>query len=547
MKDMKVITYHIELDEPVLATALAGDPNTGASFGYLPGSVLRGALIAAYMRQKQVEELDNNDKTAQRLFLNGQTQYLNGYLLDREGQRALPRPLSWQQEKKSQQRETEDAPASLFDFAYEEQEDDPDKEWKTPKRPFFSFAKTSDKIRWLSPDRVLAVHTQRDPVKGRSTTEQGAVYQYEALAAGQTFAAMIVCRHDADESVLSDLLEGEHNLGGSRGAGYGRVRFKKVGTKTERELPGEPETESNGRFLVTCLSDLLLQNEQGQFQADPQLVQKALAERLKCKLAWFGGDQPVAFMGGAHIGGFNRKWGLPLPQTKAISMGSVFVFEPPDSVTIEQLQSLEAEGLGQRRAEGFGRIAFNWQTEAKWEVEGWVQPGRPSTITLSPETSEGQLAQTMVNRLFRQQVDAQLAVKANTWAAKVPVQNSQLSRLRQVVQDELYKRPSEEDKSAAKTMQDGRERLRNYAKKLKERAATRQQFDRARIDNKPLLDWLEERLKDDNGIEGVLWVAAAPAIGETKGQWTAAMRYEYNLRLIDLTLAHCLKKGKEGN
>jgi CRISPR-associated protein Csx10 len=544
---MKVITYHIELDEPVLATALAGDPNTGASFGYLPGSVLRGALIAAYMRQKRVEELAASDKTAQRLFLNGQTQYLNGYLLDREGQRALPRPLSWQQEKEAQQRETEDTPASLFDFAYEEQEDDPDKQWKAPKSLFFSFTKKSDKIRWLSPDRVLAVHTQRDPVKGRSTTEQGAVYQYEALAAGQIFAAMIVCHNGADEPFLSDLLEGEHNIGGSRGAGYGRVRFKKVETKMERELLGELETEINGRFLVACLSDLLLQNEEGQFQADPQLAKSALEKQLKCKLLWFGGNQPNAFINGNHIGGFNRKWGLPLPQAKAISMGSVFVFEPPQSATVEQLQALEARGLGLRRAEGFGRIAFNWQTEEKWEAEEWVQSGRPSTITLAPETSEGQLAQTMVNRLFRLQLDAQLAVKANNWATKLPVQNSQLSRLRQVVQDELYKRPSEEDKLAAKTMHNGRERLRNYAKKLKERAATRQQFDRAQINNKPLLDWLENRLKDDASIEAVLQVAATPAIGDTKGQWTAVMRYEYNLRLIDLTLAHCLKKGKEGN
>lgn len=541
---MKIITYRIELAEPVLATTLAGDPNTGVSFGYLPGSVLRGALIAAYLRQKRVTVLADDDQTAQRLFLNGQTQYLNGYLLDREGQRALPRPLSWQQEKEQQQRETEDTPASVFDFAFEEQENDPDKQWKAPKRPFFSFTKASDKIRWLSPDRVLAVHTQRDPVKGRSTTERGAVYQYEALAAGQTFAAMIVCHSDADETFLSDLLEGEHNLGGSRGAGYGRARFKKVETEMERELPGELETESNGRLLVTCLSDLLLQNEHGQFQADPQLVRSALEEQLNCRLTWFGGGQPIAFMHGVYIGGFNRKWGLPLPQVKAISMGSVFVFEPVEAVTVEQLQAMEARGVGSRRAEGFGRIAFNWQTEEAWEVEGWVAPGRPSTITLSPETDEGQLAQTMVNRLFRQQLDAQLAVKANTWATKLPVQNSQLSRLRQVVQDELYKRPSEGDKSAAKTMQDGRERLRNYAKKLKERAATRRQFDPARIDNKPLLDWLEERLRDDATIETVLRVAATPAIGDTTGRWTAAMRYEYNLRLIDLTLAHCLKLGK---
>lgn len=540
---MKIITYHIELKEPVLVTALAGDPNAAVTFNYLPGSVLRGAIITAFMRHNQFTDAD----TVQRLFLNGQTQYLNGYLLDRKQQRSLPRPFSWQQVKEDQQRETEDKPAKLFDFAYEEQEDDLPKQWKAAKKPFFSITKKSGEIRWLSPDKVLAVHTQRDPVKGRSTSEQGAVYQYEALAAGQTFVALIVCHHDTDEVVLTSLLEGSHNIGGARGAGYGRVQFTKVATKAEREIPVDLQTESNGRFLVTCLSDLLLQDAQGQFQVDPTLVKAVLEKRWGCALNWFGGDQPNAYLNGVYVGGFNRKWGLPLPQAKAISMGSVFVFEPPKDCTVAQLQTVEAQGIGMRRAEGFGRVAFNWQTEEEWSVEGWVEPETPKTVTLSANSPEVQLAQRMVNRLFRQQLDAQLAVKANEWAAKLPVQNSQLSRLRQVVQDELHKRPSEDNDSATKTMQDGRNRLIQYSKKLKERATTRKQFDRARIDNQPLLAWLEARLNDNKSIETILQPASVPAIGQTTGSWTAVMRYEYNLRLIDLTLAHCLKKGKEGN
>lgn len=545
---MKIITYEIKLEEPALVTALAGDPNTAVSFDYLPGSVLRGALISVYMRQNRLKSLSDDDPVVQRLFLNGQTQYLNGYLQDREGQRSLPRPFSWQQDKDEQRKATEEDPAPLFDFAYEEQEDDPDdpKEWKPAKKSFFSFVKTkSDAIRWASADKVLAVHTQRNPVKGRATTEQGAVYQYEALAAGQTFIAHIVCQNDADAPFFAGLLSGTHQLGGSRGAGYGRVTTSQIMTKTAREAPGELQMESNGRFLVTCLSDLLLQDEQGQFQADLQLVKGALEKQLGCTLTWLGGDQSCAFMNGGYIGGFNRKWGLPLPQAKAISMGSVFIFEPPANITIEQLREIEARGIGLRRAEGFGRVAFNWQTEGKWQVEKPTPSGQTEPITLTAQTPEEQVVQTMVDRLFRQQLDAHIIAKASEWATKLPVQNSQMSRLRQVVQDELHKRPLRDNASAAKTMQNGRERLRAYARKLQERAITRKQFDRARIHNKPLLDWLEARLQDDPAIESIVMPASTPAIGNVAGQWTPVMRYEYNLRLIDLTLAYCLKKAKE--
>jgi CRISPR-associated protein Csx10 len=544
---MKIISYYITLDEPVLVTALEGDPNTAASFAYLPGSVLRGAIIAAYMRQNRLKELDDTDETVRRLFFDGQTCYLNGYLTDREDQRSLPRPLSWQQEKEAQRKETEDNPAGLYDFAYEKQDDAPQepKQWKPPKKPFFSFAKTNGKIRWLSPDKTLAVHTQRDPVMGRSTTERGAVYQYESLAAGQTFAAAILCANDTDAETLSGFLDGSYNLGGSRGAGYGRVQFQTVPTTNEREMPSEIDVESNGRFTVTCLSDLILQDEQGQFQADPELAKAALEQKLKCDLRWFESDRPVAFMNGTHLGGFNRKWGLPLPQVKAISMGSVFVFEPPDCA-IEQLQTIEAQGIGLRRAEGFGRIAFNWQTEGEWFVEGYVPGEQPTAISLAVGTSEGQLAQMMVNRLFRQQLDAELAVKANGLAKKLLVQNSQLSRLRQVVQDELHKRPSESDPSAPEKISKAQTRLLKYTEKLRKRAVTRKQFDRARIDNQPLLDWLDERVQDKSTIE-VIQPVVVPAIGETNGSWTDAIRYEYNLRLVDMTLAYCLKQGTEDN
>lgn len=555
---MKIITYQIELEEPVLVTALAGDPNTASSFDYLPGSVLRGAIIGAYLRKNSLADLADADPTSQRLFPNGQTQYLNGYLKDREDQRSLPSPFSWQQEKKEQQKETEENPIPALDFAYEEpaDKDDPEKQWKGVKKRFFSFTKVSGKIRWLSADKVLAVHTQRDPVKGRSTSDQGAVYQYEALAAGQTFIAHIVCHADGDESIVKELLAGIHQIGGSRGAGYGRVKISRIDTTATREIRGELKMECNGRFLITCLSDLLLQDGYGQFQADPSLVKAALEKWLGCTLNWFDGDKPNAFVNGTYLGGFNRKWGLPLPQAKAISMGSVFLFEPPTDVTVADLQKIEEKGLGLRRAEGFGRIAFNWQTEDKWQVERPVPSQPPSPIPVEISSPEGQLLQTMVNRLFRQQLDAQVAAKANEWARKLPVQNSQLSRLRQVVQDELQKRPLTDSDLANTAIKNGQKRLLNYCQNLQKRNTTRKQFDKARINNKPLLDWFEAQVNDksdksaednESWIEKLLSLASKPAIGETTGQWTAVMRYEYNLRLIDLTLAYCLKKGKEGN
>ncbi len=68
------------------------------------------------------------------------------------------------------------------------------------------------------------------------------------------------------------------------------------------------------------------------------------------------------------IGGFNRKWGLPLPQALAVRMGSVLVFKDP-GCDPTLLDDLEVRGIGERRAEGFGRIAFNRQRVAQLEAK----------------------------------------------------------------------------------------------------------------------------------------------------------------------------------
>jgi CRISPR-associated protein Csx10 len=68
----------------------------------------------------------------------------------------------------------------------------------------------------------------------------------------------------------------------------------------------------------------------------------------------------VAFLSATVVPGWNAALGLPKPDTHAISRGSVVVFAlPKDAVTstlMNRLATLECEGVGERRAEGFGSL-----------------------------------------------------------------------------------------------------------------------------------------------------------------------------------------------
>jgi CRISPR-associated protein Csx10 len=368
---VRVITYRITLLEPALVTALDGDPNSAVAFNYL-----RAKNLAT-------DQFDAADPEAQRLFFDGTTRYLNGYLLDRQHRRTLPTPQSWQRKK------GEETP--LYDFAVESPDPLGKEQWQSAPKPFCAL--TEDYVRLVQPDRYITVHTARNrrfgrpqgPRRVRKDEDPGAVYRYDALAAGQTFTAAILC-DGTDAKDFESLLTGEATLGGSRSGGYGRVRFENVQEEATWSEADSTFVPMDSKLIVTLLSDVLLRNSNGQFVVDPEVVTAALSARLGEPLSL-----RQAFLRGQAIGGFNRKWGLPLPQVFAVQMGSVFVYDAP-ACNDSKLRDLEVQGIGERRAEGFGRVAVNWHTQERWKVEGPIPPSAPLAIAIPVNTAGERIA-----------------------------------------------------------------------------------------------------------------------------------------------------------
>ncbi len=360
---MKVIPYRIKLLEPVLVTTLDGDPNSATAFDYLPGSVLRGAIIGKYIQQRPQSPFDAASDVVQRLFFSGATRYLNGYPLDRLNNRCLPTPLSWKQDKNEVAKREKTNPAPIYDFALDSEIDEIEQE-QSVALPFCWLS--ADEVRLANPSRQLAVHTARTPHFGRAMPrlvqgqllrpdeDSGAVYRYEALAAEQTFEAVILCDHDDDAENLKALLNGETRLGGSRSGGYGRAQFEaaQILKTSWREVSGALTYNSGGTLIVTLMSDALLRDGNGQFSTDSGVLEAMLKNRL-------GGELNLvqAFAQSLVVGGFNRRWGLPLTQAVALRMGSTYVFAPT-SCDVNKLRDLENEGL----ASGAPKVLAGWQS-----------------------------------------------------------------------------------------------------------------------------------------------------------------------------------------
>lgn len=546
---MTALTLRIDLLGPVLVTSLDGDPNSMVSYDYLPGSVLRGTLIGAYMRAHGLSELDPADEATRRLFFDGRTRYLNAYPLPYDGARALPTPRSWFHEK------GDDYP--VYDLAVPEDERAVLTQARRVATPFCHLAPADEDEEaeglalLIRPERQVAVHIARGRTVGVARTRDrdgdGTIFRYDALAAGQSFMAAIIVDYPDDARTLCALLDAPRDLiiGAARSAGYGRVRVhateEVAGWREAGDPAGLARAPEREDLTVTLLSHALLRGAHGQYGAGGDHVGAAVAARL-------GLTEPLrpredrVFTAGEVVGGFNRTWGLPLPQTLAACMGSVYVFARPDMSAVsdlpERLVRLEEQGIGERRAEGFGRLAVNWPVGTQW---GKLQLPVPQfeLFRFGEAASAGSdTARHMVKRLLLRRLDALLVARANALGHRITPAGprpSQLARLRGIVQDALVMEPAV-----------GRKRLTDYLNKLSARQVTRRQFTVDRVDNRLLLDWLQMRVSDggaDAGIWSDLGITPRdlPAIGGVAAELTDVLVYRYNLRLVDGVLARAAK------
>ncbi|NWJ97164.1 MAG: hypothetical protein HXX20_15375 [Chloroflexi bacterium] len=489
---MKIVAYRITLLEPVLVTSLNGDPNSAISHDYLPGSVLKGTLIGLAMRQAKLSELDLADSTTRRRFFDGNTRFLNGYLR-LVGKRSVPAPRSWEQLKYA---ENDTQKSEILDRAIIETKKTTGKT-KSLADKFTVFPINDSKVYVEKPQHVINIHTERERKLGRSAgkdskgNSNGTIYRYEALEAGQTFEAHILCDEDSDAPYFAKLIKDHPSvvIGGSRSAGYGRVVLHDIQVKEfEREVGGKIVAPSDSHMILTLLSDTILRDKNGQYSPDVPTLLAALAARLNKDVEHHLTTEKV-FKSESIAGGFNRKWGLPLPQVQALAMGSVFVIDltrlsdAERTGLSEKLQSLEWLGLGERRSDGFGRVAIGWQQHEKLEKQDIPKDSSQSQVNLTKESDL--LWQKMKERIKRRKTDLKQVEEANRLELRHLPPTSQLNRLRQQITSALLKSPPDTNV------------ITYFFTDINGKRAE-EHFKRARVKDKPMKDWLIDQAQESD-------------------------------------------------
>jgi CRISPR-associated protein Csx10 len=550
---MKVMTFLLHTKQPILATSLQGDPNSDVSFSYIPGSRIRGMLIGRYLKerglQSSVDILDDSQfPEVKGLFFDGSTRYLNAYLYsndkssDDKSKRTLPVPRSWLKKKGDEVTDSKDL--TIYDFSWEQP--DRDISYKSLNESFCTV--DDDNVVLYQEKRRINIHNMRERKKGRGTDGNGAVFRYDALDAGQTFQGVILCDNPDDIAKIKPLLEPKDIwLGGSQSAGYGHTQIIPIedpeNSDTWYEVGTDPEYREDRELLrITLLSDLILRDRWGQYVAMPPMqliadegerevdpLTQLLEQLLDVKL-----EPQSSFTSSLVAGGFNRKWGLPLPQVPALATGSVFVFNYEGELNIDRIRTLENQGLGERRIDGFGRVAVNWLEEhpgfkAKLSESQKYSTHQPN---LEPNTEDSQIAAKMAKRLLEQKLDRRLLEKVGSDSVKLKpnkLSNSQLSRLIIIARQAL----TEEKKNPVIDL------LENLPKNANS------QFEDTRVNGKSfkkqIFDWLNEPSTwiDSQHLEVNVAGESVPS------NLVEKLKLEYTLRLIMAIAKKATKENKD--
>lgn len=352
----------VRLDEPLLIAQHAPSGNQYDAQNFIPGSVILGALASQAAKR--------NDLSQPATYADFITLFRRGavcapvlYPADEHENNlypAIPAPLGL-------------LTCSVHPFGGEKKDHElhwakdhercPTCDARLEAVDKFMVLRATTKKRTLSPKTVAELHIEVNPQSGRVKPNQ--LYGYTALSVGQYFVGELLC---ADEDTwtrlqrMTGVAEKQPlvwRLGKARRRGYGQVTAWLERCDDQQatwvQLALEERVTEPQTLSLTLLTDTILQNAWGQQATGFE------ASWLEPALGLGQIKITHAYARTRTVDTFNATLGLPRWRDTALLAGSVAYLElqSPPADWQERLRRLETAGIGLRRNEGFGRLAFN--------------------------------------------------------------------------------------------------------------------------------------------------------------------------------------------
>lgn len=348
------VSFRLHLEQPILIAGSSGLYHSSAS--RIPGSVLLGALAGMYIAQEKLGNQAHQDESFRRIFLEDGVKF--GYALPCVNDQVFaPCPAAWQSVKNEK---------LAYDLSGGGEAQQTEGESEPQLRTISGYVyREGTKLYKYEPKKEVRMHHSRPQnrnyghPKGPDVgANEGQFFQYTALSQGQVFQGALQGEERDLEKLLDVLQAYNHTLrlGRSRTAEYGKVRFERIekGSSVLSKPTEWDQDESTEQrtLLLTLLSPLLLLDESGRAEADPELLipelQRKLGQTIKL------GQRRLKF---GTLAGYHAQWRMPKPQLPVLEAGTTLMIEKLEGTfSAKEIRQIEEMRWGQQTGEGCGVI-----------------------------------------------------------------------------------------------------------------------------------------------------------------------------------------------
>ncbi|HLG61485.1 MAG TPA: RAMP superfamily CRISPR-associated protein [Ktedonosporobacter sp.] len=248
------------------------------------------------------------------------------------------------------------------------------------------YRRDEDSSNMITADANTRLHTHTGINRDTGTVQEGILYNRRVFAEGTRFWGMVKVA-DGLVQTFTEFVEqvGDSELihiGTGRTRGMGKVSINVEQMENEQhsfsllqtrlrafdhelrravdKFTGSKSFKLNLSpfyFALTLHSPVILRDNLLRYRGS--IDEKVLGELLQLPADQFSLLYQSASV--RRVTGWNELWGTPRTNEFAIETGSVFLFESqlPQKDVEQALFNIESEGIGQRRAEGFGHVCVS--------------------------------------------------------------------------------------------------------------------------------------------------------------------------------------------
>lgn len=361
----------VRADEPILIARNAESGNEFVGSETIPGTAVRGAFASMAARSL-------NDEVRlffKELFFSEQLRFSPLYPVKVDGEYyrpAFPAPLDFHTCKLHDS--FDETVQLLWHFHHEPKDikdckcqSCQDSKNETSHAPLKKFVYVNHKgeLKEKKVHHQLEMHNTIDPTTGR--VEETKLFSYVPLAGGQYFAGEIFCTDGNIWTVLKEMaglpdIETVFSLklGKASRRGYGSTTAVVIKPKLA-DIPqlwigqkfSDRVKDKKSEIILTLMSDTIVPDCWERFYTgfETEWVEGVLGTKVE--------KIEQQFVGSREVDSFNAHLGLPRWRDIAIVAGSSVRLKPIVEWNLARMEELECVGIGLRRNEGFGWVAFN--------------------------------------------------------------------------------------------------------------------------------------------------------------------------------------------